>query len=192
MFGRALRPDEGGAFILVPSQQEGHIGLAAGPIEGGDVTGDDGTVGNRPADGKALRRDDAVGRHSAKLGQAGSAQLARERGAGALGLRQRHRGVGALKAARLRRQRGAALRDRLVEQPPRERRDGEQHHRSAAGRLAEDRDVAGIAPEGRDIVADPAQGGDLVEQAVIAGGPVGRFRAEPGMRQEAEGADAGS
>src|SRR3546814_3185622 len=56
--------------------------------------------------------------------------------------------------------------------------------------FARDRDIVGIAAECTDIGLDPFQRFDLVEQPVIARHMIGRFRAQPRMRQIAEHAEA--
>ncbi len=50
--------------------------------------------------------------------------------------------------------------------------------------------LAGVATEGGDVALDPREGGGLVEEAVVAGGVVGRLGGELGMGEEAEDAEA--
>ena len=84
----------------------------------------------------------------------------------------------------------ARLHDRLVEQPPGERRDHQGVDRAAARRLAEDRDIARVAPECRDVPLHPAQRRDLVEIAVVAERAARGFLRECRVREEAKAAQA--
>jgi hypothetical protein len=88
-----------------------------------------------------------------------------------------------------RRQADAALDDRAIEQPSRERRRDELSDAHPARRLAEDRDAPRIAAELRDVAPHPAQRRDLIEQPVVAGRALWRFRGERGVREEAERAE---
>ena len=59
----------------------------------------------------------------------------------------------------------------------------------AAGRFTGDSDVLRVAPKGRDVAPNPPQGLDLVHQPIVAGQPLGRFRAERRMGQIAQDAE---
>ncbi len=127
-----------------------------------------------------------VGVHGPQIRQALGAQLVGHR-------RSRHFG-GSMAEARPAQRRGrdhvGALGDRLGEQPASRRRSHQVHDAETARRLSGDRDIGRIASEGRDVALDPAQGRDLVEQAVVARDAVGRLRAQLGMSQIAQHAQA--
>ena len=85
---------------------------------------------------------------------------------------------------------GAAFADGFGEEAFGEGRGHQRADGEGAGGFAEDGDVGGVATEGGDVAVDPGDGGGLVQEAVVAGGVVGRFGGEFGMGEEAEDAEA--
>ena len=83
--------------------------------------------------------------------------------------------------------RTATLRDRPLDQTFRQRGNAQLAHGDRPGGLAEDRHLVGIAAKCGDVLLDPCQRRDHIEQAVISGNVLRRLRAQPRMREKAEG-----
>ena len=86
--------------------------------------------------------------------------------------------------------RATAHQDGAVEEPCRQGRANQRAGQLGARRLPGERHATGVTTEGRDVPPDPLQRGDAIEQPVVPGDVPRGLRAQPGMREEAECAQA--
>ncbi|CCK14529.1 hypothetical protein BN136_539 [Cronobacter universalis NCTC 9529] len=84
------------------------------------------------------------------------------------------------------RQRVAALDNRFMEQPFRERRGHQRQHAARPGGFAKERDVVTVTAKGGDVILHPAQRGDLIEQRKVINRPGRIFAFQRRMGEKAE------